>query len=62
MEVKPLLEALGIGSERLGLEWIPTSQRGRVERAVEEFTEAIEQLGPSPFNSRPVKLASPGTA
>jgi len=62
MEVKPLLEALGIGSERLGLEWIPTSQRGRVERAVEEFTEVIEQLGSSPFNNRPVKLASPDTA
>jgi coenzyme F420-reducing hydrogenase delta subunit len=61
VEMKPLLDALGIGSERLGLEWIPTSQRGRVERAVEEFTEAIEQLDSSPFNSRPVKLASPST-
>jgi coenzyme F420-reducing hydrogenase delta subunit/formate hydrogenlyase subunit 6/NADH:ubiquinone oxidoreductase subunit I len=50
LEIKPFLDTLGIGSERLRIEWIATSERRKIERTVQEFTETIEQLGPSPLN------------
>lgn len=52
LEARPLLNALGIGGERLGLEWIATSERGKIETTVRDFTEAIERLGPNPLNGR----------
>ena len=52
-ELKPLLDALGIGSARLGLEWVSTSARGKVGRVVEAFAESIRQLGPSPISGGP---------
>jgi coenzyme F420-reducing hydrogenase delta subunit len=52
LEIKPLLEALGIGSDRLRLEWIATSERRKIERTVNEFTKAVEQLGLNPLNGR----------
>jgi coenzyme F420-reducing hydrogenase delta subunit/Pyruvate/2-oxoacid:ferredoxin oxidoreductase delta subunit len=52
LEIKPLLEALGIGSERLRVEWIATSERSKIERTVEEFTETIGRLEPNPLNGR----------
>ena len=52
LEIKPLLKALGIGSERLRLEWISTSDRAKIERTVEEFTQAVERLGLNPLNGR----------
>ena len=51
LEIKPMLEALGMGSERLRVEWIATSERSKITRTVEEFTETIERLGPNPLNS-----------
>jgi coenzyme F420-reducing hydrogenase delta subunit/NAD-dependent dihydropyrimidine dehydrogenase PreA subunit len=50
LETAPLLETLGIGRERLRLEWISTSERRKIERTVEEFTQAVECLGPNPLN------------
>jgi coenzyme F420-reducing hydrogenase delta subunit/Pyruvate/2-oxoacid:ferredoxin oxidoreductase delta subunit len=50
LEAAPLLQALGIGSERLGLEWISTSERAKIEGTVHEFTQAIARLGPNPLN------------
>jgi F420-non-reducing hydrogenase iron-sulfur subunit len=52
LEARPLLRALGIGSERLRLEWISTSERKRIEGTVSEFTQTVEQLGPNPLNGR----------
>jgi coenzyme F420-reducing hydrogenase delta subunit/Pyruvate/2-oxoacid:ferredoxin oxidoreductase delta subunit len=52
LEIKPLLEALGIGSDRLRLEWISTSERRKIESTVEGFAQAVEQLGPNPLNGR----------
>jgi coenzyme F420-reducing hydrogenase delta subunit len=50
LEAEPLLRALGIGSERLRLEWMSTSERNEIEGTVRVFTQAIEQLGPNPLN------------
>jgi heterodisulfide reductase subunit A len=50
LETEPLLEALGIGRERLRIEWIATSERHKITRVVEAFAETVEQLGPNPLN------------
>ena len=49
---KPLLETIGIGHDRLRLEWIGASEGPKVKETVATFTEAIRQLGPSPLNRR----------
>ena len=50
LEIQPLLEVLGVGSERLRLEWIGTSERSKIGRTVDGFAETIERLGPNPLN------------
>ena len=52
LEIKPLLETLGIGSDRLRLEWISTFERRKIESTVEGFAQAVERLGPNPLNGR----------
>ena len=51
LEIQPLLEALGVGGERLRIEWIGTAERSKIGRTVEGFVESIERLGPNPLNS-----------
>ena len=50
--LKPFLEAIGIGSDRLRLEWISPSEGRRLADTVKDFTEMIKQRGPSPLNRR----------
>jgi len=50
MAIKPFLEAMGIESDRLKLEWISASEGPKVAETVKTLTQEIEQLGPSPFN------------
>jgi coenzyme F420-reducing hydrogenase delta subunit len=50
LEIKPFLETLGIGGERLRIEWIATSERNKIAGTVKEFTGTIEQLGRNPLN------------
>jgi len=52
MALKPFLEAVGIGQDRLRLEWIAAAEAPKEAEVVAEFTEAIKRLGPSPFNGR----------
>ena len=52
MALKPFLEAVGIGQDRLRLEWIAASEAPKVAEVVAEFTETIKRLGPSPFGRR----------
>lgn len=47
--IKPFLEAVGIGGDRLRLEWISASEGPKVAETVGSFVEALKQLGPSPF-------------
>ena len=48
----PFLDAVGIGKERLRLEWISASEAPKVAKTVKSFTNVIKQLGPSPFRKR----------
>jgi len=50
--LKPFLEAIGIGSDRLRLEWISPSEGHRLADTVKDFTHVIKQRGPSPLNRR----------
>jgi F420-non-reducing hydrogenase iron-sulfur subunit len=50
--LKPFLDAVGIGGDRLRLEWISASEAPKVAETVESFTETIKKLGPSPLNRR----------
>ena len=52
MALKPFLEAVGIGQDRLRLEWVAASEAPKEAQVVAEFTETIKQLGPSPFRRR----------
>jgi len=55
MALKPFLEAVGIGQDRLRLEWIAASEAPKVAEVVAEFTETIKRLGPSPWENATVK-------
>ena len=50
--LKPFLEAVGIGGDRLRLEWISASEGPKVAETVKSFTETIRGLGPSLLNRR----------
>jgi F420-non-reducing hydrogenase iron-sulfur subunit len=50
--LKPFLEAVGIGRDRLRLEWISASEAHKVAETVNSFTQTIKRLGPSPLNRR----------
>lgn len=45
----PFLEAVGIGKDRLRLEWISASEGPKVAETVNSFTQTIRDLGPSPM-------------
>jgi F420-non-reducing hydrogenase iron-sulfur subunit len=47
--LKHLLEAMGIGEDRLRLVWAGASEGAKFAETVTSFTEKIKQLGPSPF-------------
>ncbi len=49
--LKPFLEAMGIGSKRLRLEWIGAPEGPKVAETINSFTELIRQLGPSPLKT-----------
>jgi coenzyme F420-reducing hydrogenase delta subunit len=44
---KELVTMLGIGSERLRLEWISGAEGVRFAEVAKEFTEQIKSIGPS---------------
>ena len=43
---------IGIGGERLRLEWISASEGPKVAETVKSFTKTIKELGSSPLNRR----------
>jgi F420-non-reducing hydrogenase iron-sulfur subunit len=49
---RPLLDAVGIGNDRLRLEWISASEGPKVAETVKSFTQTIKELGPSPLRRR----------
>lgn len=47
--LRPFLEAVGIGGDRLRLEWISASEGPKVAETVDSFVRTLRELGPSPF-------------
>jgi len=50
MALKPFLDAIGIGGDRLRLTWVSGSEAPKMADVVADFTNTIRNLGPSPFN------------
>jgi len=50
--LKPFLNAMGIGSDRLRLQWIGASEGKKMADTMSDFTETIRNLGPSPLKRR----------
>lgn len=49
--MKELIKFIGISPNRLRLEWIATSEANKLAKVVNEFTQEITELGPSPLKS-----------
>lgn len=45
----PFLEVMGIGKDRLRLEWIAASEGPKIAETVKSFTQTIKELGPNPI-------------
>lgn len=54
-QAKELLFTLGIGSERLRLEWISASEGQRFSKVMTEFTEEVVRMGPNPMFAQTVE-------
>lgn len=50
--LKIVLENLGIGGERLRLEWVSASEGAKFQSIINEFTKKIEELGPNPITKK----------
>jgi len=50
--LKPFLDAVGINSDRLRLQWIGASEGKKMAETMTDFTQTITNLGPSPLNRR----------
>jgi F420-non-reducing hydrogenase iron-sulfur subunit len=48
----PFLDAIGIGRDRLRLEWVSASEGPKTAETVKSFTQTIKELGPSPISKR----------
>jgi len=44
-----VVKLLGIGEGRLRLEWISAAEGNRFAEVIDEFTDQVRELGPSPF-------------
>jgi len=50
--LKPFLNAIGISSDRLRLQWIGASEGLKMAETMSDFTDTIRNLGPSPLKRR----------
>ncbi|MEA1872127.1 MAG: hydrogenase iron-sulfur subunit [Chloroflexota bacterium] len=50
--LKPFLNAIGINSDRLRLQWVGASEGLKMADTISDFTETIRNLGPSPLKRR----------
>ena len=50
--LKPFLQAIGISSDRLRLQWIGASEGLKMAETMSSFTQTIRNLGPSPLSRR----------
>jgi F420-non-reducing hydrogenase iron-sulfur subunit len=42
---------LGLGEERLRLEWVSAAEGGRFAQLIKEFVEDVKKVGPSPLRN-----------
>ncbi len=49
--IRLMLDDFGIENERFRLEWVSAAEGPRFAKIVQEFTEQIKQLGPSPYKT-----------
>jgi len=49
--LKNYLDIMGIGADRLQLEWCSAAEGQKFSEKVTEFTERIKELGPSPLKA-----------
>jgi len=47
--LKSLLEAMGVGGERLGIKWASTLRDAKLAESVKSFTQTVRQFAPSLF-------------
>ena len=50
--LKPFLNAIGISSDRLRLQWIGASEGLKMAETISDFTDTIRNLGPNPLKRR----------
>jgi coenzyme F420-reducing hydrogenase delta subunit len=50
--MKELIGFVGISPDRLRLEWISGSEGAKFANLMNEFTQEIRELGPSPLRKR----------
>ncbi|KPL01071.1 MAG: hypothetical protein AMJ91_01900 [candidate division Zixibacteria bacterium SM23_73_3] len=53
---KGLIKLLGLGEERLRLEWVSAAEGGRFAQLIKEFVEDVKKVGPSPMRNKNEKL------
>ncbi len=56
-KTKELISMLGIGAERLRLEWISASEGQKFASAVADFTQELHKLGPNPLTAEIAEAA-----
>ena len=54
-----LLDVVGIGRDRMRLEWISASEGQKFASTMKEFTDSVRELGPSPMPLLPKKAYDP---
>jgi len=47
--LSPFLDAVGIGKDRLRLEWLRVSEEPEITETIRSFTQAIKECGPNPM-------------
>ncbi|MCP4654294.1 MAG: hydrogenase iron-sulfur subunit [bacterium] len=52
--LKSMLATFGIGEERLWLRWIAASEGNMFAETIEQMTESLRELGPSPLKLKKV--------
>jgi len=58
-KTKKLLDLLGIGSDRLRLEWISAAEGEKFASVIKDFTEKLRSKGPSPLSTGKKHVVSP---
>ncbi len=51
-KTKSVVRLLGLEEQRLRLEWISAAEGARFAELIDEFTDQVRRLGPSPFTRR----------